>query len=438
MSRVSRVCPGRLPRCLFTGTVVRVHRGIFSAALAMPKRASSKASAASTGSTPAPAALREAPTFCPTEAEFQNPLRYILSIREEAERYGICCIKPPPSWRPPFMIDLNRLRFPTRVQKINELLIRKTQRLKFMKALAEFCDAAGTPLSKLPTMGGREIDLHLLYTQVGKRGGFERATAERKWTEIAERMNMHHASGSHLAAALKKQYQQLLLPYERYAAGLDPPPAGIAAAAAAAAASAEAAAPAPQMSSGGSLMSKRANVSGAEVVRLSGRPGGVERSNAAGEDEVIAYEPPLPGQELCEICGSGDEYESMLLCDRCGCGFHLQCLNPPLHAVPAGEWFCAQCLQESFGFDSTRVFRFHQYERQAHMFKHAFFDGLVETGLSKKSRAEGVAHSAEARAQSGARLRELEVPPEEVEWQFWNVVTTPDQPLEVLYAAELL
>ena len=106
--------------------------------------------------------------------------------------------------------------------------------------------------------------------------------------------------------------------------------------------------------------------------------------------------------------------------------------------MPAGEWFCAQCLQESFGFDSTRVFRFHQYERQAHMFKHAFFDGLVETGLSKKSRAEGVAHSAEARAQSGTRLRELEVPPEEVEWQFWNVVTTPDQPLEVLYAAELL
>ena len=186
--------------------------------------------AASAAGTTAPAALREAPTFCPTEAEFQNPLRYILSIREEAERYGICCIKPPPSWRPPFMIDLNRLRFPTRVQKINELLIRKTQRLKFMKALAEFCDAAGTPLSKLPTMGGREIDLHLLYTQVGKRGGFERATAERKWTEIAERMNMHHASGSHLAAALKKQYQQLLLPYERYAAGLDPPPAGIAAA----------------------------------------------------------------------------------------------------------------------------------------------------------------------------------------------------------------
>ena len=45
--------------------------------------------------------LVEAPTFTPTEAEFQNPLRYILSIREEAEKYGICCIQPPPSWKPP-------------------------------------------------------------------------------------------------------------------------------------------------------------------------------------------------------------------------------------------------------------------------------------------------------------------------------------------------
>ena len=128
----------------------------------MPKR---RPSAAQEAGTPAPHAIRqgliEAPTFHPTEAEFANPLRYILSVREEAEKYGICCIKPPPSWRPPFMIDLNRLKFPTRVQKINELLVRRTQRLKFMKALTEFCDAAGSPLSKIPAVSGKELDLHL-------------------------------------------------------------------------------------------------------------------------------------------------------------------------------------------------------------------------------------------------------------------------------------
>ena len=35
------------------------------------------------------------------------------------------------------------------------------------------------------------------------------------------------------------------------------------------------------------------------------------------------------------------------------------------------------------------------------------------------------------------RLPELEVPIQEVEWQFWNIVTTPDKPLEVLYGSDL-
>lgn len=69
--------------------------------------------------------LVEAPTFRPTAAEFEHPMRYILSVREEAEKYGICCIVPPPGWKPPFMLNLNKLKFPTRVQKTNELLVRK-------------------------------------------------------------------------------------------------------------------------------------------------------------------------------------------------------------------------------------------------------------------------------------------------------------------------
>ena len=140
--------------------------------------------------------------------------------------------------------------------------------------------------------------------------------------------------------------------------------------------------------------------------------------------------------------GSGDGNASMLLCDKCSCGFHMYCLSPPLHAVPAGEWLCSACLQESFGFGSGRVFKYHQYERQAHAFKQSFFAELFETEaarLSKKSKsaAMAAAYSAEERSRIAARLTELEVPPEEVEWQFWNIVTTPSKSLEVLYGSDL-
>lgn len=40
-------------------------------------------------------ALLEAPTFHPTAAEFENPMEYIMSIRETAEEFGICwCAQP--------------------------------------------------------------------------------------------------------------------------------------------------------------------------------------------------------------------------------------------------------------------------------------------------------------------------------------------------------
>jgi hypothetical protein len=38
----------------------------------------------------------------------------------------------------------------------------------------------------------------------------------------------------------------------------------------------------------------------------------------------------------------------MLLCDKCNKGFHLECLNPPLKQVPAGDWFCPDCVNQGF------------------------------------------------------------------------------------------
>lgn len=48
--------------------------------------------------------------------------------------------------------------------------------------------------------------------------------------------------------------------------------------------------------------------------------------------------------ETCAVCGKDDSGgEDILLCDKCDKGWHLKCANPPLQAVPDGEWLCLEC-----------------------------------------------------------------------------------------------
>lgn len=57
----------------------------------------------------------------------------------------------------------------------------------------------------------------------------------------------------------------------------------------------------------------------------------------------------------CEICNRIDDHYSMLiLCDGEDCKreYHMNCLSPPLLAVPAGNWYCPECVSRK---DSDEV-----------------------------------------------------------------------------------
>lgn len=41
----------------------------------------------------------EAPTFYPSEEDFQDPLDYFEVLKPIAEKYGICKVVPPPSFK---------------------------------------------------------------------------------------------------------------------------------------------------------------------------------------------------------------------------------------------------------------------------------------------------------------------------------------------------
>ncbi len=47
-----------------------------------------------------------------------------------------------------------------------------------------------------------------------------------------------------------------------------------------------------------------------------------------------------------QVCGSTDKSDKLLLCDAdppCSTACHTFCCDPPLKAVPKGDWFCVGC-----------------------------------------------------------------------------------------------
>lgn len=76
--------------------------------------------------------LEEVPVFYPNEEEFEDALKYMDTIRPRAEKYGICRIVPPTSWKPPCpLMDKNiwdRSKFPTRIQRIDKLQNRNSRK----------------------------------------------------------------------------------------------------------------------------------------------------------------------------------------------------------------------------------------------------------------------------------------------------------------------
>ena len=47
----------------------------------------------------------------------------------------------------------------------------------------------------------------------------------------------------------------------------------------------------------------------------------------------------------CGVCGGAEQWDAILLCDKCEGEYHYFCVN--LDAIPDGEWFCPQCSKKA-------------------------------------------------------------------------------------------
>lgn len=73
------------------------------------------------------------------------------------------------------------------------------------------------------------------------------------------------------------------------------------------------------------------------------RPSTPASTEKPGNDVAYNTKENTPEKMVCSICGQNGQ---LLSCDTCRNVYHVQCLTPPLHSVPVGQWSCPKC-QES-------------------------------------------------------------------------------------------
>ncbi|KAJ2991699.1 hypothetical protein HDV02_003517 [Globomyces sp. JEL0801] len=122
------------------------------------------------------------------------------------------------------------------------------------------------------------------------------------------------------------------------------------------------------------------------------------------------------GFETCEICYLGSEVGQLVICDECEGATHLTCLSPKLDSIPLCEWMCHRCLKDhgkDYGFEDTKELRnLVEFQKISENFKENWFKSRYNK--SPKHVSEN-----------------------EFEQEFWRVISSPYEDVEVEYGADL-
>ncbi|ORZ20066.1 PLU-1-like protein-domain-containing protein [Lobosporangium transversale] len=364
--------------------------------------------------------LQDAPCYYPTPEEFMEPLKFIESIRPEAEKAGICKIIPPEGWKPRFSLDTEVFRFKTRIQKLNSMEGETRTNLNYLEQLYKFHRQQGHPVLKIPQLDKRPIDLFRLRKEVTARGGYQKVTAGKKWAEIGRGLDYTRKQCTSLSNALKSAYLKVILPYEIYLSkqgktasenfpndfkresSSDPTPQS--------SQDSPAASVIAMPETRKSKRIKKDPVSCADSQPSS--PSNSERTSSEplsvnrGDDDDDS-------SDVCEICHKECDLDRMLICDGCELGYHTYCLTPPLQNIPKTDWYCAKCLVagDDFGFEEGEEYSLHSFQQKCNNFKQSWFEK--------------------------AGFEDGKVPEDTVEREFWRLVENAYETVEVEYGADL-
>uniref|UniRef100_A0AA85KJM0 [histone H3]-trimethyl-L-lysine(4) demethylase n=1 Tax=Trichobilharzia regenti TaxID=157069 RepID=A0AA85KJM0_TRIRE len=272
-----------------------------------------------------------APVFNPTLEEFTDPISYVHRISPIAFNYGICKIRPPSGWKPPFSVDQENFTFVPRVQELSDVCAYNRVRYHFITSLIHFWEAQDVNLF-VPQIKGKSVDIYRLWKQVKCAGGYSTVCEKKLWCKICEQINLPATPS--FASVLSSHYKKYLLPYDTF---------------------------------------------------LASEPAMNDQDVKSTRSNQLHKKKPSVGKMVCSVCKLGNDDEYLLLCDGCDTfgACHTYCLDPPLSDVPKGNWYCRDCVIrrykqlnkfDAFGFKSSKMkYTLHTFGIHADDFKAKHF-----------------------------------------------------------------
>ncbi|KAL0580509.1 hypothetical protein V5O48_001496 [Marasmius crinis-equi] len=384
---------------------------------------------------PRPFGLEDCPEYYPSAEEFKDPMTYIRSIVNQAKEYGICKIIPPEGWNMPFVTDTERFRFKTRVQRLNSIEASSRAKLNFLEQLYRYHKQQGNPRIVVPTINHKPLDLWLLRKEVQKQGGFEAVNQEKKWPEMVRILGYRGAPG--LAAQLKNSYARVILPYEDFCVrGKNLP-------------TTPPRAPPKKSNTGTPSKHSRLSVSASNSMENSvpsspltatSSPLSDPYDDGEGKDHAskLRRSPrqttqegkkvPLPTPALTPPVFNDKEQPHMEKP-----GFHMFCLNPPLQEIPKEQWFCYPCLSGTggdYGFDEGEEHSLTSFQARDREFRRLWFKTHPPP-----SRPDEMDVDVDPRICN--KFDDITVTEHDVENEFWRLVQSPDDTVEIEYGADV-
>uniref|UniRef100_A0AAR2LDF5 [histone H3]-trimethyl-L-lysine(4) demethylase n=1 Tax=Pygocentrus nattereri TaxID=42514 RepID=A0AAR2LDF5_PYGNA len=370
----------------------------------------------------------ECPVFEPSWEDFSDPLGFISKIRPIAEKTGICKIRPPQDWQPPFACDVRNFRFTPRVQRLNELEALTRIKLNFLDQIAKFWELQGSKL-RFPHVEKKVLDLYLLSKVVSAEGGFEMVCKEKRWSKVATRMG--YPSGKGMGSLLRSHFQRILYPYELFQSGASLSDVKVIIFILFVSFQRENKEPKSLQ-----IFGSTPKVVGLEIV-----PAGKTVFLHSDPDVLYAATQRDSGSQFCEyfvfvyfsfqyncvhifpeasiIMEKKTKNFCIFMCPTLyiiHITYHTFCLIPPLQDVPKGDWRCPKCIaeecskpREAFGFEqAVREYTLQSFGEMADHFKSDYFNMPVHM-----------------------------VPTELVEKEFWRLVCSIEEDVIVEYGADI-